>query len=58
MRKLSQNPERLVLTLNMDGTFVIQSEIAAYSASQTDLNYVTSYPLPEIQQAIHEVTQP
>lgn len=55
MRKLTQNPNRLVLTVNLDGTFVIQSEIAAYQASQSSLNFVTAIPLPEIQQAINEV---
>lgn len=57
VRNLSQNPERLVLSVNMDGTFVIQSEIDAYRASQTDADHVTSIPLPIIQQAIKEVTQ-
>ena len=58
MRKLSQDPSRLVLSLYMDGTFMIQSEIDAYQASQTEADYVTSIPVPLIQEAINEVTQP
>ena len=57
MRKLSQNPESLVMTFRLDGTFVIQSEIEAYRESVSNPEYVYSHPLPVIQQAINEVTQ-
>jgi hypothetical protein len=52
---LQQNIQSMVLTVYADGNYAIQSERDAYFQSATEVDYVTSIPLPTILNDINKV---